>query len=158
MFASFRIQPHVARSAHRFSALLLVLLLLGVPLAGCGAGSGTEPPKPPTPTPDPLARLVGKEWKATLASVSIFGFEGGMDMTLVFYRNGDVRADFPPIARYTGSYRLADDDLLRFDWEEEMIGSEERRELTEFWRFRLSGSRLTLTNDETGEERVFTAQ
>jgi len=64
----------------------------------------------------------------------------------------------PLVARYTGQYTLADEGLFRFDWEEEIIGVEERRELTEFWQFTLNDNELVLINDETGEERVFVAQ
>lgn len=121
--------------------ILVVLMLVG-----CG-GTGNQP-----------SGLVGKEWKTTIASFNIAGFGGGVEMEMVFYRNGDVRADVSPVARYTGTYTLADAGLLRFDWEEEIIGAEERRALTEFWQFTLNGNELVLINDETGEERVFTAQ
>jgi hypothetical protein len=139
--------------------LIAVLMIVLVALSACGGTAPEAPtPEPPTPTPDPLAGLYGKDWTTSVASVEVVGFGANLDMTMVFYRNGDVRASVPPIARYTGKFGLADEGLLRFDWEEEIIGTEERREITEFWQFQLRGSELVLTNDETGEERVFKGQ
>lgn len=142
------------RPMHRIARFGIILLLV---LAGC---SGIAAPDPATPTPDPLAGLVGKEWKTTLIGFKIpfVPIPGKIEMTMTFYRGGDVRAELPLLARYTGTYRLADAGLLRFDWEEELIGMEERRSFTEFWRFHLSADELVLINDESGETRVFTAQ
>ncbi|RRR73979.1 MAG: hypothetical protein EI684_08000 [Candidatus Viridilinea halotolerans] len=136
---------------------IVVLILVITLLTGCSSATA-EPLAPPTPTPDPLAGLFGQDWVASVANVGAFGVSASMDMTMVFYRNGDVRADVPPVARYTGKFALADEGLLRFDWEEEILLADERRSLTEFWQFDLRGNRLILTNDETGEERIFSTQ
>jgi|GEM_PF-3801469 len=133
---------------HLRKLVILAGIFLILTLAGCGGAATADLPE----------ELFDKEWKTTIASLDIAGIGGGVDMEMVFYRNGDVRASVPLIARYTGQYTLADEGLLRFDWEEEIIGAEERRELTEFWQFTLNDNELVLINDETGEERVFVAQ
>ncbi len=139
-------------------------LLLVVVLLGCG-GSGeqaSEQAAGPTATPDPLADIAGKQWVATLASGDIMGVGGSVELTLEMYESGDARADVPMVGTWTGTYTLADDDTLRFEWEggpqvPSIPGVIEFDDgpTIEFWTFDLQGDELIMTNDSSGDRRVY---